>query len=134
MRLRIGDIGLGPRHRLFEAGAVAGSGNRHRGVELPESDRGEFADEAGQVAEMMGGGGVRHPGLARHRAQRQPRQAVAFEHPFGRLEQGVVQGAVMVRRLHRRPAPPRRSMLWKPVSWLPVLLLPCAPLQDGSRR
>jgi len=64
------------RHRLlrsrspFSSSVGAGSaGNLHRRVELPKADRGEFADEAGEIAEMMGRRGVRHAGLARHRAQ-----------------------------------------------------------------
>ena len=99
MRLRIGDIGFGPRHRLHQRRRLDGAGRRHRGIELPEADRGEFADEAGEIAEMMGRCGMRHSGLARHRAQRQPRKAVALQHRLGRLEQGVVQVAVMIRRI-----------------------------------
>ncbi len=98
MRLRIGDIGLGAGRRLLRQRGAGRGGSRHRGAELPVADRGEFADEAGQVAEMMGRCGVRDTGLARHRAQRQSRQPVALEHPFGRLEQRAVQRAVMVRR------------------------------------
>jgi hypothetical protein len=37
-----------------------------------EADRGKLADEAGEIAEMMGRSRVRHAGLARHRAQGQP--------------------------------------------------------------
>ena len=98
MRLRIGDIGLGPRHRLHERRRIDGAGRRHRDVELPEADRGEFADEAGEIAEMMGGCGMRHAGLARHRAQRQAAKTVPLQHGLGGLEQGVVQVAVMIRR------------------------------------
>ena len=118
MRLRIGDIGLGPRQRLFQwRGARGGTRRHHRGVELPEPDRGEFADETGEIAEMMGRRGMRHAGFARHRAQRQSREPVAFEYRFRRLEQGVAQRAVMIGRVFagcgRAPFPPaaRRAAL-----------------------
>jgi hypothetical protein len=39
---------------------------------------------------------MRYAGFAGHRAQRQPRQAVALQHPLRRLEQGVTQRAVMI--------------------------------------
>ncbi len=48
---------------------------------------------------MMGRRGMRHAGLARHRAQRQPGKPVALQHPLGRFEQGVAQRAVMIRRI-----------------------------------
>ena len=99
MRLRVGDIGPGPRHRLLERRGGRGAGGRHRGVELAKADRGEFADEAGEVAEMMGRRGMRHAGLARHRAQRQAGKPVALQHPLGGLEQRIAQRAVMIGRV-----------------------------------
>jgi hypothetical protein len=57
----------------------------------------------------MGRRGMRHTRLARHGAKRQARQAIAFEHPLGRLEQGVAQGAVMVRSIFARAGPRRAS-------------------------
>ena len=107
MRLRKGDIGLGAGHCLLRQRGAGRGGSRHRGAELPVTDGGEFADEAGQVAEMMGRCGVRDAGLARHRAQRQSRQPVALQHPFGRLEQRAAQRAVMVRRGFPCPGRPR---------------------------
>ena len=67
------------RHRLWRWPApsrqmrFAAAGGHHRRVEHAEADRGEFADKAGEVAEMMGRRGVRNARLARHRAQRQTR-------------------------------------------------------------
>src|SRR6267378_5094808 len=103
MRLGIGDIGLGPGQRFLKPGAAARPGRGHRDVELPEPDRRKFADETSEVAEMMGGRGMRHPGFARHRTQRQSRHSLAFEHPLRCLEQRVVQSAMMVRSHHRPP-------------------------------
>src|SRR3954469_14863551 len=77
----------------------------HGLVEAAEADSREFAQQPGEIAEMMGRRGMRYAGLARHRPQRQPRQAVAFQHPLGRGEQGVVQVAVMIGRLACRTAP-----------------------------
>src|ERR1700682_4195820 len=99
MRLRIGDVGFGPSPRLLDRRRARSGGIRHRRVELPEADGGEVTDETSEDAEMMSRRRVRHTGLARHRAQRQPGEAIALEHPFGRLEQRVAQGAVMVRSL-----------------------------------
>ena len=99
MRLRIGDIGLGARHRLHQRVRVGLARRDHRRVELAEADRGEFAEEPGEIAEMMGRRGMRYAGLARHGAQRQARQPVALQHPLGGGEQGVVQIAVMIGRL-----------------------------------
>ncbi len=45
---------------------------------------------------MVGRRGMRDAGLARHRAQRQPRQPVALQHPLGRLQQGIAQRAMMI--------------------------------------
>ena len=70
---------------------------RHGLVESTEADRREFAQEPGEIAEMMRGRGMRYARLARYRAQRQARQPVAFQHPLGGGEQGVVQIAVMIR-------------------------------------
>jgi hypothetical protein len=39
---------------------------------------------------------MRYAGLARHGPQGQARQSVAFQHPLGGGEQGVVQIAVMI--------------------------------------
>ena len=58
---------------------------------------------------MMGRRGVRDAGLARHRAQGQPGKAIALEHPLGRLEQGVAQRAVVVRRVFARAGGPGRA-------------------------
>ena len=75
-------------------------------LKRPEADGGEFAEEPGEIAEMMGRRGMRHAGLARHRPQRQARQPVAFQHPLGRGEQGVMQVAMMIRGLAGRRATP----------------------------
>ncbi len=85
MRLRITDIGLGAGHRILQRRSARDVRGRHRGVELPEADRGEIADKTGEIAEMMRRRGMRDPRLARHRAQRQSRQPVAFEHTLGAL-------------------------------------------------
>jgi len=37
-------------------------------VEAAEADGGEFAEEPGEIAEMVGRRGMRHAGLSRHRA------------------------------------------------------------------
>ena len=112
MRLGVGDIGPGPRHRLLQRRRGRGAGGRHRGVELAKADRGEFADEPGEVAEMMRRRGMRHPRLARHRAQRQAGKPVAFEHPLGGLKQRIAQRAVMIGRvLAGRGGGPGRATL-----------------------
>ena len=97
--LRIGDIGLGARQRLHQRMGFAIVSRDHGLVEATEADCGEFAEEPGEIAEMMGRRGMRHAGLARRRAQCQARQPIAFQHPLGGGEQGVVQIAVMIRRL-----------------------------------
>ena len=62
----------------------------------------------GEIAEMMGRCGMRHAGLARHRAQRQAGEPVALQHPLGRLQQRLVQVAMMIGGIARRAAPPAR--------------------------
>src|SRR3954462_12713454 len=59
---------------------------------------------------MVGGRGMRHAGLPRHRAQCQAGETVTLQHFFGRLEQRVVQRAVMIWRFRRRGAAGRRSL------------------------
>jgi len=87
-------------------------GSHHRRVELPKTDGGEFADEAGEIAEMMRRGGMRHPGVARHRPQRQSGEPIALQHGFRGLQQGVAQRAVVVRGIFGRAGSPRRA--WFP--------------------
>ena len=65
--------------------------------------------EAGKIAEMMGGRGMRHPGLPRHRAQRQPGKAVALQHPLGRLQERIAQRAVVIGRILARRGCPARA-------------------------
>ncbi len=84
----------------------AGTRRDHRDVEHPEADRGEFAEQSREVAEMMRRRGVRDAGLARHRAQRQPGEPVALQHPLGRLQQRLVQVAMMIGGLARGAAAP----------------------------
>jgi hypothetical protein len=60
MGLRISDIGFGAGHRLLQRHVAGGSRRLHGGVELAEADRGELADKAGEIAEMMGRGAVRY--------------------------------------------------------------------------
>jgi hypothetical protein len=76
----------------------------HGLVEAAEADGCELAEQPGEIAEMMGRRGMRHAGLARHGPQGQARQPVAFQHPLGGGEQGVVQIAVMIGRLAGCPA------------------------------
>ena len=101
MGLGIGDIGVGARQPARGEWHIRRAGLRHRCIELPEADRGELADEPGQVAEMMGRRSVRNARLARHRAQGQPCKPVALQHPLGRLQQRVTQRAVMIGRILR---------------------------------
>ena len=96
MRPRIGDIGPGLCQGFLQPRWIAGAGRRHRSVELPEAYRGEFAEKAGEIAEVMGRRGMRHPGLARHRAQGEALQAVALQQLFGGLKQRLMQRAVMI--------------------------------------
>src|SRR5438105_9936666 len=98
MGLRVFDIGFGGGHRLLWP-RIAGSSRRlHRGVELAEADRGKLADEASEIAEMVGGSRMRYAGLARHRAQGQPGEPITLQYPFGGLQQRVAQRAVMIGR------------------------------------
>ncbi len=74
-RLRIGDVCLGARQGLHQRMRFGPAGGCHGLVEAPESDGGKFAQQPGEIAEMMGRRGMRHAGLARHRPQGQARQA-----------------------------------------------------------
>lgn len=98
---REGDIGPGAAlgRRLGRRG-TSRSG-RQRGAEAAEGDRRQLADQTGDVAEMMGRCCVRDARLARHRAQRQPLQAVARRDPRRGLQQRVAQIAVMIGLLAR---------------------------------
>ncbi len=80
--------------------------SNHGLAEAAEADGGEFTEEPGEIAEMMGWRGMRHAGLARDRPKRQAHQPVTFQHPLGRGEQGVMQIAVMIRGLAGRRATP----------------------------
>ena len=67
-------------------------------VKVRLSDRREFTDQPGEITEVMRRRGVRDARLARHRAQRQPLQPVAFQHGFGGLQQRAAQVPVMIGR------------------------------------
>src|SRR4051794_22624461 len=68
MRLRVGDIGFGPGRCLLDWRVARSISKLHRRVELPETDRREFAHKPGEIAEMMGRRGMRYAGFARHGA------------------------------------------------------------------
>jgi hypothetical protein len=85
------------------------TGLSHRNVELLEPDGGEFAEKTCEISEVMGRRSMRHAGLTRHCPQRQSRQPIAFKHPFGRLQQGVAQRAMMIRRILGAASAPGRG-------------------------
>ena len=99
MGLRIGHIGLGARYCLFRCCAGRIPRRRHRYIELPKPDRGEFADETREIAKMMGRRGVRDAGFTGDRPQRQPGKPVTFQYPLRGLQQRSVQRAVMIGRV-----------------------------------
>ena len=96
MRPSVGDVGFGTGKSLLHRRRRRGTGSGHRHAESAETDSGQFTDQPREIAEMMGGCGMRHTGLARHRPQRQPGDPIAFQHALCRLEQGLMQVAVMV--------------------------------------
>ncbi len=110
MRLRIGDIGLCARHRLFAAACRQALAAIIAALNLRVADRGEFAEKPREVAEMMRRRGMRDARLARDRAQGQARQPVAFQHFFGRLQQRIAQGAVMIGRIAGCAGTPHRLL------------------------
>ena len=100
---------FGAAQALLPQTRAARARGHHRFVELPETDRGKFADEPGEIPEMMRRRRMRHAGLARHRAQRQPGKPVALQHPLGGFQERLVQVAMLIGRVVARAAPaPRR--------------------------
>ena len=68
----------------------------HRRDKPVEPHRGQFAQQAREVAEMVLGRRMRHASFARRRTQRQPLDAFALENALRGLQQRLFQRAVMI--------------------------------------
>ncbi len=91
------DIGIGPAFRLtVQRRSRCLRPRIHCLGETLETNRCQFAEQSGHVAEMMGRRGMGNTRLARDRTEGKTTDALALRNSFSCLEQRLMQIAVMI--------------------------------------